>query len=494
MTADGTVPGQGRAAEERAAAEARAVEQVTAALLALDLVAAARVTVEPDRRGRRRPVAQVVLAPQAVEESRGSTAAAADLIHDWQDVYEWTYTRSDRLIAADLNLSGWHDSYTGEPLEQRQMLEWIDNTVDLVGGTGPSRVLEIGCGTGLLLFRLAPRTEWYLGLDLSATAISYLGERLGPATGRVRLMQASAQDIGAPGFTGRCAAALHGLPAPHRPDTVLMNSVTQCFPSAAYLTDVLDAAVALLGPGGTIVVGDVRNLALQGAFATSLERAAGPDPAGAEQDRRVAERIRTERELLVDPAFFSVWANGRPRPVRVSVRPKLGTAENELNRFRYDVVLTVEPTVARTCGTVSWQWHGTDGLADLRATVRSATALGRAVRVTGIPNRLVRPFTAPHPSGAGVTPAELAEALAGLPAQVCLSPTGRTEGDLAVVAAPRGLHCELWDEPPADPARLANEPLTAYLERKAPQLLRQRLTDRLPAGLLPGRITVVPAL
>ena len=36
------------------------------------------------------------------------------------------------------------------------------------------RVLEIGCGTGLLLSRIAPSCEKYFGTDISKEAIAYL--------------------------------------------------------------------------------------------------------------------------------------------------------------------------------------------------------------------------------------------------------------------------------------------------------------------------------
>ena len=39
----------------------------------------------------------------------------------------------------------------------------------------PSRVLEIGCGTGLLLTRLAGTCESYVGLDFSAEVLAQLG-------------------------------------------------------------------------------------------------------------------------------------------------------------------------------------------------------------------------------------------------------------------------------------------------------------------------------
>ena len=49
-----------------------------------------------------------------------------------------------------------------------------------------------------------------------------------------------------------------------------MNSVVQYFPNAAYLTEVIDNAVELLAPGGSLFIGDVRNHDLQNAFQTAI--------------------------------------------------------------------------------------------------------------------------------------------------------------------------------------------------------------------------------
>src|SRR5205823_778223 len=54
-------------------------------------------------------------------------------------------------------------------------------------------------------------------------------------------------------------------------DTVIINSVTQHFPSLDYLERVLDVALAALAPGGTIFLGDMRSLPLLEAFHASVQ-------------------------------------------------------------------------------------------------------------------------------------------------------------------------------------------------------------------------------
>ena len=58
-------------------------------------------------------------------------------------------------------------------------------------------MLEIGVGTGLLLFRVAPHVERYLGVDFSAAALERLGALLAqrPPLPGVSLRQGAAHEV-----------------------------------------------------------------------------------------------------------------------------------------------------------------------------------------------------------------------------------------------------------------------------------------------------------
>jgi ubiquinone/menaquinone biosynthesis C-methylase UbiE len=95
------------------------------------------------------------------------------------------------------------------------MREWVDETVTRILALKPQRVLEIGCGTGLLLARIAPHSERYTGTDFSETALNHtrqLCEQL-DNLGHVTLHKRSADD-----FSGFEANQF---------DTILINSVIQ---------------------------------------------------------------------------------------------------------------------------------------------------------------------------------------------------------------------------------------------------------------------------
>src|SRR3989337_815490 len=54
---------------------------------------------------------------------------------------------------------------TGQHIPAEEMRIWVDDAVKRILSLQPSRVLEIGCGTGLLLFRIAPHSLRYWGPD-----------------------------------------------------------------------------------------------------------------------------------------------------------------------------------------------------------------------------------------------------------------------------------------------------------------------------------------
>src|SRR6185369_54561 len=65
---------------------------------------------------------------------------------------------------------GFVSSYTGEPFALTEVAEYRDRVVMLAEnslGVGRRRVMEIGCGAGLIMFELAREAEVYVGIDPS---------------------------------------------------------------------------------------------------------------------------------------------------------------------------------------------------------------------------------------------------------------------------------------------------------------------------------------
>lgn len=391
-----------------------------------------------------------------------------EYLESWAEVYDLVYEQGQGRHADDLDLSGWRASDTGAPFPTDHMVEWVDRTVELVLRGRPRVVLELGCGSGLLLHRLRRQVSGYLGTDVSPAAVARLSAARLPG---VAVVQAAAHETGAP-VVRRALARLAGPDA--RPDCVLLNSVTQHFPNVDYLATVVRDAIALVAPGGTVVVGDARHVGLLDRYCRALESVADPDADPAELARRAAGRAAREEELLLDPRLLARIAADSGRSVSVTVHAKTMREPTELTRYRFDAVLQVDPPARPGELTRrSWWELPPDRLGALRARATG----GDPLLVDQIPNALLVPDGRSDPGA--ISAAALHEALTGLDAAVCLDLADPAA--LAVGVPAWAASVPARTVPVPERAGLAHEPLARFVSRRLAEVLHDHLRRTDPA-------------
>lgn len=492
--------------------------EVEATLMEHPGVGSAAVLVGQDSVGGSRLLAYVV--PASRISGQTSEDGPEGRIAEWQRVYSDIYRRGGPSADPSLNTAGWKSSYTGQPLPEAEMKEWVDHTVSRILALRPQRVLEIGCGTGMLLFRIAPSCSHYRAVDVSREALDYVARQMDAfdsESWHVDLLQRAA----------------HAFDDSEREsyDLVVINSVTQHFPSLGYLIDVLEKCVRAVRPGGAIFIGDIRSLPLLRVFHASVQLYKAASSDSREQLRqRVEQQVLQEDQLLLDPGLFRALQARWPEIARVRLQLKGGRYPNEMTRFRYDVTLFIhgEGSPALDGGpTIDWIEGSSDlrevacaleqdrppylslrGVTnrrlwgDLRTAEWLAGRTGQEARTAGEWKQLL-----PAAPQGGIDFQDLSDTGDEFGYEVeCLRSTFGAEPRLdvvfqrkALVARPSrslGRGDELAHQAPGEQSweRFANDPFRGAGARQLLPALRGFLATRLPEHMIPSTFALVDAL
>lgn len=294
-------------------------------------------------------------------------------VNAWGSIYDEAYAKADAINSdPTLNYSGYGNSYTpGAVHEIPTILEWVETTCgrifDLFQAeqTVPKRVLEMGCGNGMILFRCAqhPGTELYHGADISTEATQYIMKQLNSKEEPSFLPPLPHVQCHSP------IGAHESLNfKKNRLDTIVCNGVSMYFPSLEYTLTCIQNALDTLAPGGAFFLGDVRSLPHHAHFIASTllfhaakgeywvgggrsevkrtpgSPAADPDKPCADLPDRVARGVLMEKELLIDPAFFvKLHEEGLLKGcAKIQMDLKRGAIDSEFTMYRYDVTFWKE--------------------------------------------------------------------------------------------------------------------------------------------------------
>lgn len=304
------------------------IEQV---LKSQPLVSSATVETRAASDGNNDCVAFVTL--HAADE-KNVMHAEKEKVRQWAKVYDIGYAKNIDEIDPEFNTAIWTSNYTDDPIPQEQMKEWVATTVQRILELRPDpskapAILEIGCGTGLLLYSLLPHLSRYVGIDNSEEAVQLIQRTCAGKKNseHVKLFVADADDLSA-------------LP-PDQFDIIVINSVAQYFPSVEYLISVISGLKRFIHEHTRIFIGDVNCYPLLEAFQaeTQLSKADAGTPVEKLQATIQKLRKTNGRETFFDPRLFHLlpkqlqWIKG------TETRLRKGHFYNEMNNFRFDVIL-----------------------------------------------------------------------------------------------------------------------------------------------------------
>jgi amino acid adenylation domain-containing protein len=209
----------------------------------------------------------------------------------------WDTVAEDEDLA---RASGFNQN-PADDVSAAQIDTYVSRVRDLVLSVADRpRVVEVGCGAGLIAGALRDRVAAYTGVDVSSVALERAGREYGEGA---RFVHAPADELGR-------------VVVPGSADVVVLASVAQFFPGFEYLRSVLRDALGALAPGGAVVLADL------------AEPGEGHD-AG---------------HLPLPAAWFDRLSARLGVPVRAEIHRRDGDAWPPVLRHRYDVVLRPAPT------------------------------------------------------------------------------------------------------------------------------------------------------
>lgn len=303
--------------------------EIETVILASDQVSQAVVVAADDVTGTKKLTGYFIPEWQAIKNKE--VDLYRQRVEGWREIYNKEYAEAEAVEDAEFDIGIWKDSFSGLPISNLQMKDWLQEIVSDILIQQPGNVLEIGCGTGLIYYRLSGKVNKYIGTDFSQVSIGGIKSHIAKAT----------RNYG-PTELKVCAAHEVLLSDDEKVDTIIMNCIVQYFPGQLYMDDVMDKCFSLLTHSGRIIIGDVRDNRLLESFKMRLLlQNAGQTLPLNEMLWSVQQEVLKEEELCFSPDYFFNLKNKYPQTAYVEVKWKNTDNINELSLYRYTVIIHV---------------------------------------------------------------------------------------------------------------------------------------------------------
>lgn len=245
-----------------------------------------------------------------------------------RELWEFVGNRSTDSIEG----GGWQNSYTGENLSVAEMDEYGENVrIKLMPYLRKDRtVLEVGCASGITMFRIAPYVKSYYGTDLAQSILDKDMEMIREKQfDNIILFQKSALEIDTIPEKGF--------------DIIIINSVIQCFNGYNYFRKVFEKLIRLTSDQAVIFIGDVMDAEKKTALIDSLRSFAASS-----SGKGYTTKTDWSQELFFSRTYFNDLRADFPEISNLEFSDKIGTIRNELTDFRFDAMFFIDKKAKNT--------------------------------------------------------------------------------------------------------------------------------------------------
>ncbi len=229
----------------------------------------------------------------------------------------WDEIAQNSMDDDPIGQSGWINSFSGEPFSDEEMKEFVSDSFNklLPYLSNDKTILEIGIASGFTCFRISPFCRKYYGTDISQKTLDKTRLSLKKRQiENVELYLSEALEVDSLGL--------------EKLDIVIINSVMQYFPGYNYAIECIRKCIKLLNDKGVIFCGDILDYNSKGIFESKLSMN--------------GKAYANKRDLWYPKVFFKELPAYIREIKSVLVTEKEGTIRNELNEFRFDVLIEID--------------------------------------------------------------------------------------------------------------------------------------------------------